>query len=223
MQVKICGITNVEDALCAADNGAAAVGFIFYPSSPRFIDPQKAGEIIDRLPAHLVKVGVFVNANVQLINRISGDCRLDMLQLHGDESPEFCMQFPARRVIKALELKDEGDLKRADAFEVAAILVDARHAGLYGGTGKTSDWELARRVAGPLILSGGLKEDNVLEGLRKVRPAALDINSGVEERPGKKDAAKIERIMKIIQQATTGDVSPQLFIRREESDENTTG
>lgn len=216
MQVKICGITNTEDALCAAENGAAALGFIFYPSSPRFIEPQKAREVIDRLPAHLVKVGVFVNANEQLISRIYEDCRLDMLQLHGDETPEFCTQFPSRRLIKALELKSEEDLGIVDAFDVAAILVDTRHAGLYGGTGKTSSWDLAQRVVKPFILSGGLKEDNVLEGLQKVRPAALDINSGVEERPGKKDAVKIERILHIVRQATAGDASPQIFVRRED-------
>ncbi len=216
MQVKICGITNVEDALCAAENGAAAVGFIFYPPSPRYIDPQKARDISERLPVHLVKVGVFVNEKEQVIRRIFEDCRLDMLQLHGDESPAFCRQFPFRLVIKALELKSDKDLSRAENFDVAAILVDARHAGLYGGTGKTANWNLAQKVSLPLILSGGLKEDNVIEGLQQVRPAALDINSGVEERPGKKDAAKIERILRIIKQATTGDSSPLIFVRREE-------
>lgn len=216
MQVKICGITRLEDALCAAENGAAAVGFIFYPPSPRYIEPQKAGEIIDRLPAHLVKVGVFVNEKGQVISRIFKDCRLDMIQLHGDETPEFCRHFSARQLIKALEMKNEEDLERVGLFDVAAILVDSRHAGLYGGTGRTSDWNLAQKVSRPVILSGGLKEDNVVEGLQKVRPAALDINSGVEVRPGKKDPAKIERILQMIKQATTADSSPQIFVRREE-------
>lgn len=216
MQVKICGMTNLEDALCAAQNGAAALGFIFHPPSPRYIDPQKAREIIDRLPSHLVKVGVFVNEKEQVISQIFKDCRLDMLQLHGDETPEFCRRFPARRVIKALELRNEEDLGRVGRYDVAAILVDTRHAGLYGGTGMTSNWDLAQKVVKPVILSGGLKEDNVLEGLQKVRPAALDINSGVEERPGKKDAIKIKQIMQIIQQATTGEPSSQIFVRREE-------
>lgn len=216
MQVKICGITRLEDALCAAENGAAAVGFIFYPPSPRYIEPQKAGEIIDRLPDHLIKVGVFVNETEPVISRIYTDCRLDMIQLHGDETPEFCRHFSARQLIKALELKNEEDLERVGLFDVAAILVDSRHAGLYGGTGRTSDWNLAQKVSRPVILSGGLKEDNVIEGLQKVRPAALDINSGVEERPGKKDPAKIERILQMIKQATTADSSPQIFVRREE-------
>lgn len=215
MQVKICGITNLEDALCAADCGAAALGFIFYPPSPRYIEPQKAAAIIGGLPSQVVKVGVFVNAGEQDIQRIAADCGLDMLQLHGDETPAFCRQFPQRLLIKALELKTDADLRKVDRYDVAAILVDARHAGLYGGTGKTSNWELAQKVTRPLILSGGLNQDNVQDGLQKVRPAALDINSGVEKRPGKKDAYKVKRILQIIKQATTGETSPQLFIRRD--------
>jgi phosphoribosylanthranilate isomerase len=216
MQVKICGITNLEDALCAAENGASALGFIFYPQSPRCIDPQKAGEIIDRLPSHLVKVGVFVNEKEQTVREIFEGCRLDMLQFHGDESPEYCGKYPSRRVIKALELKADEDLDHVSDFDVAAILVDARHAGLYGGTGKTSNWKLAKMVSKPLILSGGLNEDNVLAGLGKVMPAALDINSGMEKRPGKKDAGKIERMMKVISTATSGAPTPQIFVKREE-------
>lgn len=217
MQVKICGMTNLEDALCAAQNGAAAAGFIFYLPSPRYIDPPKAREIIDRLPSHLVKVGVFVNEKEEVVKRIFEECRLDMLQLHGDESPEYCRRFPSRQIIKALELKTDEDIARVHNYDVAAILVDARHAGLYGGTGKTANWELARRVSRPLILSGGLNEENVTAALAQVRPAALDINSGVETSPGKKDAGKIERMMRIISTATSGDMSPQIFVRREET------
>lgn len=215
MQVKICGITNLEDALCAAQNGAAAVGFIFYSPSPRYIDPQKARKIIDRLPAHLVKVGVFVNEKRETVTQIFETCRLDMLQLHGDESPDDCRAYSPRRVIKALELKADEDLRRADVYDVAAILVDSRHAGLYGGTGRTANWELAGRIAKPLILSGGLNEDNVVAGLQHVHPAALDLNSGVEESPGKKDAKKIERIMQIIKMAKTDGIAPPIFVRRE--------
>jgi phosphoribosylanthranilate isomerase len=216
MQVKICGITNMEDALCAAENGAAAMGFIFYPPSPRYLDPQKAGEIIDRLPQHLVKVGVFVNETAEEIKRIYECCRLDMIQLHGDESPEFCRQFPRDRIIKALELKNENDLKKVTLYDVAAILVDSRHAGLYGGTGKTSNWKLASQISQSLILSGGLKEENIHEALRVVSPAALDINSGVESIPGKKDHAKIVRIMQIINTAGDGSASPIIFTRRKD-------
>ena len=216
MQVKICGITNLEDALCAAQNGVAAVGFMFYPPSPRYIEPQKAREIIDRLPSHLVKVGVFVNENPDEVQRIYDGCPLDMIQLHGDESPGYCRSFPAERLIKALELKDEEDLKRAAAYDVAAILADSRHADLYGGTGKTSNWELASHLTGPLVLSGGLKENNIAEALKIVHPAALDIASGVEMSPGKKDHLKIQRIMQLIQTADAAPAASAIFTRREE-------
>ncbi|MEE9913312.1 MAG: phosphoribosylanthranilate isomerase [Deltaproteobacteria bacterium] len=215
-QVKICGITRLEDALCAAANGAAAVGFIFYPPSLRCIQPAAARLIVDKLPHDLVKVGVFVNETADEIKRIRDYCRLDMIQLHGDESPEYCRQFPADRVIKALELKKEEDLKQAEAYPVAAILVDSRHAGLYGGTGKTADWDLARRLSRPLILSGGIKEDNVLDALLRVQPAALDINSGVESSPGRKDPAIIARIMPMIFTADTAPSDSAIFTRRED-------
>lgn len=214
--VKICGITNLEDALCAARNGATALGFIFYPPSPRYIEPQRARVIIDRLPGHLVKVGVFVNEKEEVVKKIFADCCLDMLQFHGDELPEYCRRFPKDRVIKALELKDEEDLKRAATYNVTAILVDSRHAGLYGGTGKTSNWELAGRITKPLILSGGLNEGNVADALQKVKPAALDMNSGVESVPGKKDHTKIVRIMRIINTLEAVLAASVIFTRRED-------
>ena len=216
MQVKICGITNMEDAQCVAENWAAAVGFIFHPPSPRYIEPQKAAEINRLLPQNLVKVGVFVNQKEEVVHRIYEDCRLDMSQLHGDESPEFCRQFPGDRIIKALELKKDEDLKKAALYDVAAILVDSRHAGLYGGTGKTSNWMLARQISQPLILSGGIKEENILEAMQMVSPAAMDINSGMESSPGKKDHVKIARIMQIINEADAGCAAPVIFTRRKD-------
>lgn len=217
MQVKICGITNMEDALSAAENGADAVGFIFHTPSPRHIEPQKAAQIAQGLPARLVRIGVFVNEQESFVRRTFEYCRLDMIQLHGDESPAYCRQFPTHRIIKALALQTEEDVRKAEEFDVAAILVDARHAGLYGGTGHTADWDRARRISGPLILSGGLNESNVLSALRKVRPAALDINSGVEEKPGKKDAAKIARMMRILHFASNGGNPPHIFVGRNAS------
>ena len=216
-QVKICGITHLDDALCAAENGAAALGFIFYPPSPRYIEPQKARAIIDKLPQNLVKIGVFVNETTEEVMRIFDYCGLDMLQLHGNESPDYCRQFPTHRLIKALALKDEEDLKNASAFDVSAILVDSHHAGLYGGTGKTANWELAGRISKPLILSGGLNENNIIEALQKIHPDALDINSGVEERPGKKDCAKIIRIMEIIKKQKNENEIPIIFTSRKNS------
>jgi len=215
MQVKICGITCLKDALCAAENGAAAVGFIFYPPSLRNIQPAKARVIIDQLPDDLIKIGVFVNEDPHEVRRISEYCRLDMIQLHGDETPEYCRRFPRDRVIKALALGTVEDVSKAADYDVAAILADTRHAGLYGGTGKTGNWDLARKIAQPLILSGGLKEDNVQDALSQVHPAALDINSGVEECPGKKDPVKVARVMQAIRAGDAGDSTTIIFTRRE--------
>jgi len=190
MQVKICGITSLEDALTAAENGAAAVGFVFYPSSPRFIEPQKAAGISKALPARLVRVGVFVNAKESFVWRTFEDCRLDMIQLHGDESPAYCRQFPKNRILKALTLKTDEDVRRACDFDVAAILADARHAGLYGGTGKTARWDLAGKIAGPMILSGGLNELNILLAQPTGHPAPLGVKSGEERCARKQEDAE---------------------------------
>lgn len=216
-QVKICGITNEEDALYAVHCGAAALGFIFYPSSPRYIKPEDARKIITVLPDDLVKIGVFVNEKAAEIKRVIKYCALDMIQLHGDESLEYCQDFPADRIIKAVELKNEDDLNHALNYAVAALLVDSRHAGLYGGTGKKANWKLASRIKNKksLILSGGLNEGNVAEALQTVAPAALDINSGVELIPGKKDHAKLARIFDIVRAVdTTPDNALLIFTKR---------
>ena len=216
--VKICGITNKEDALCAAKLGATALGFIFYPASPRYVKPEDARKIISNLPDELVKVGVFVNEKADEIKRVMEYCGLDMIQLHGDESPEFCREFTASQIIKAVELKNDDDLNHAYSYEVAAILVDSRHAGLYGGTGRKANWKLACRTKNkkPLILSGGLNEGNIAEALQTVAPAALDINSGVESEPGKKNHAKLARIFDIIRAADTSpDTTQLIFTKRE--------
>ena len=214
---KICGITNIEDALCAAQNGAAAVGFIFYPASSRYVQPETARRIIESLPQSVAKVGVFVNETAGEVKRIFDYCGLDMMQFHGDESPDYCRKFPAQRIIKALELRTEEDLKAASLFAAAAVLADSRHAGLYGGTGRKAKWDLARRIRQPLILSGGLNEENVIEGLRTCLPAALDVNSSVEERPGKKDCGKIARLLLIIKTETGGRETQPIFTRRGET------
>jgi phosphoribosylanthranilate isomerase len=202
-QVKICGITNQDDSLFAVQCGAAALGFIFYPPSPRYITPEDARKIISALPDEVVKVGVFVNEKTEEIKRVMEYCTLDMIQLHGDESPELCRQFLSSVVIKAVDLKNDDDLNNACCYGVAAILADSRHAGLYGGTGKKADWELAFALKKkmPLILSGGLNEGNIAEAMKTVAPAALDLNSGVEVSPGKKDHAKLARIFDIVRAA----------------------
>jgi phosphoribosylanthranilate isomerase len=217
VQVKICGITNKDDALYAAKCGAAALGFIFYPPSQRYIKPEDAKKIISALPEKLMKVGVFVNERPEEIKRVMEYCALDMIQLHGDETPDYCRQFPAFPIIKAVSLNNDDDVEYACRFNVAAILVDSRSDGLYGGTGKKSNWELASRVGNkkPLILSGGLNTENIAEAIDKAAPAALDINSGVELSPGIKDHAKIERLFAAIRKAdTTSKKLPIIFQKR---------
>ena len=202
-QVKICGITNEEDALYAAECDAAAIGFIFYPASLRYITPEKAHLIIKKMPKEIISVGVFVNEIAEEVKRIVQYCSLDFIQLHGDESVEYCSLFAPQMIIKAVNLQNENDLIHAFQYNVAALLVDSRHAGLYGGTGRQANWDLAMRIKSkkPLILSGGLNEDNVKEALEKVAPQALDFNSGVEIEPGKKDHKKIARILEIVREA----------------------
>lgn len=215
-QIKICGITNKANALCAAECGAAALGFIFCPASSRYIKPEEAQKIISVLPDKTVTVGVFVNEKPEEVKRIMGYCPLDMIQLHGDESPEYCRHFSASLVIKAVELKNESDVNLACSYDVAAILSDSRHAGLYGGTGIKSNWDLACRMKNKksLILSGGLNAENVVDALKSVFPDALDINSGVEVSPGKKDHKKLVRIFNIIRASDQTPEHSQLIFKK---------
>ncbi len=215
MQVKFCGITNEEDALCAANFGAAALGFIFYSASPRYIEPPAARKIMLKLPHHIARVGVFVNESAAEIKRVMKYCALDFIQLHGDESVTFCRRFPANKIIKAVSLKNSDDVENACAYKVAALLADSRHAGLYGGTGIVADWELARRVSAqkPLILSGGLNQKNIRQAIEQVAPSAVDVNSGVESTRGRKSPEKMARLMGIVKEtALTGDKN--IFIKR---------
>jgi len=202
-QIKICGITNLEDALCAAACGADAIGFIFHSASPRYITPERAREIIAALPGDIVKVGVFVNREAEEVAQTVESCGLDMIQLHGDESPEYCRRFPPERVIKAVFLRTPEELRAFDAYDVRAFLADFRDAGRYGGTGKRADWGLAARLgkAHPLILAGGLCIENIGEALAAVAPDAVDINSGCERAPGIKDHDRMKRIVGMIRRA----------------------
>ncbi|PKN04495.1 MAG: phosphoribosylanthranilate isomerase [Deltaproteobacteria bacterium HGW-Deltaproteobacteria-9] len=215
-QIKICGITNIEDALAAVAYGADALGFIFYPASPRYIKPDNVQKIIRLLPDQVVKVGVFVNEKAAEIKKIMEYCSLDIIQLQGDETPAYCQIFPAQQLIKAVELKSEADLLRAESYNVSAILVDSRHAGLYGGTGRKANWELARRLKHkkPLILAGGLNQDNIGQAIKEVAPPALDICSGVELVPGKKDHAKLARIFDIVRRTNTGQKETDLIFTK---------
>ncbi len=190
VKVKVCGMTSLEDALMAVGFGADAVGFVFYRKSPRFVTEKLVKSIV--LPPFVNKVGVFVNETAERINRIADACRLDTIQLHGDESPAFCRKL-RRRVVKAIRLRDAQSLELLPRYEVDGFLLDAYAENIPGGTGLTCDWRLAQRARkfGPVILAGGLHPGNVEDAVNQVQPYGVDVCSGVEKSPGKKDRAKV--------------------------------
>jgi phosphoribosylanthranilate isomerase len=209
VQIKICGITNIEDGLAAASAGADALGFVFHPASPRYVRPERAREIIGSLPPALSTVGVFVNAPAAEVLQIAELCGLDFIQLHGSETREYCRRFPRERLIKALSFKSEEEFSSIADYPVKAFLVDAHDPVRFGGTGKTCDWNLARKAAAlhSLILAGGLGEGNILAALETVRPLAVDISSGVEAHPGKKDHEKIRAVIALVRQYDASSVA----------------
>jgi phosphoribosylanthranilate isomerase len=198
--IKICGITTVEDGLAVAQAGADAVGLNFYPRSRRYISPGIAREIAQALSKGIVRAGVFVNKAAEEVCRLFDETPLDLIQLHGDEPPEFLLQLGNRPAIKTFSLKSASiqrvveylDRCRKLAALPCMLMIDSQTAGQYGGTGKTCDWNAAREYVAeikspPLILAGGLTPENVAEAIRTVRPAAVDVASGVESSPGRKD------------------------------------
>jgi phosphoribosylanthranilate isomerase len=207
-EIKICGITRLENALCAAACGADAVGFIFHEASPRYITPEKAKTIIAQLPEEITKVGVFVNREAEEVKRTADMCGLDLIQFHGDESPAYCRRFTPERVIKAVSPRTAEELRRLADYAVRAFLIDARDAGRFGGTGKRADWELAASIGKthPLILAGGLDAENIEAALAAVAPQAADINSGCEIAPGIKDHDRMRRIIGLIRGMTQGTI-----------------
>ena len=192
MRVKICGITCREDALSAVAAGADALGFVFFEKSLRFVTPRKAAAIIRELPPFVQTVGLFVNEEAEQVNWAANFCGLDLVQLHGEEDPEFCRGVN-RRVIKAFRVKDSASLTGIKRYQVTGYLLDAWSPQAHGGTGQTFDWELARSVAttGKLVLAGGLTPENVAEAVRTVAPYGVDVSSGVESTPGRKDPEKV--------------------------------
>lgn len=199
-RVKICGITHEKDALLACELGAWALGFIFYKKSPRYVAPSKAAEIIRRLPPFVTPVGVFVNAGKEEVLKISKGCGIRTFQFHGEESAAFCRGFRSYRVIKALRVGGASDLKAASRYDASAYLFDTFKKDLYGGTGQPFDWTLLKNFPRkrPVILSGGLHSGNILEAIRAVRPYAVDVASGVEERPGRKDPHKLRALFRTL-------------------------
>jgi len=201
--VKICGITRVEDALAAAHSGAHAIGLIFHAGSPRLVSHDMARSIVDALPAFITPVALFVDARPEDIERVIATVKPQLLQFHGDESPEFCSRF-ALPYIKAIKVRPGVDLLQyARQFEGAkALLLDAYQEGLHGGTGAVFDWDLIPPALPlPIVLSGGLTPANVIEAIRRVKPCAVDVSSGVESARGIKDARKIEAFMNGVRNA----------------------
>jgi phosphoribosylanthranilate isomerase len=196
IKVKVCGITNAEDALAAVEAGADALGFIFYEKSPRYVVPAVAANIIAELPPLVTPVGVFVNEGLATVRSIMDTCGLAMAQLHGDENVSYCREL-ARPAMKALRLRDRGSLLALAEYQgrggVRGFVLDTFSELSYGGTGQITDWGLAAEVAKstPILLAGGLTPDNVTEAIRTVRPYGVDVSSGVESAPGKKDHAKM--------------------------------
>jgi phosphoribosylanthranilate isomerase len=200
---KICGITRSEDALTAARCGAHAVGFVFHRPSPRYIDPDEAASIVGALPPFVTPVGLFVDAHADEVRAVVARSHVRLLQFHGSETPAFCNQF-ATPYMKAVRIRPGVDLLQyARQFEGAkALLLDAYQEGLHGGTGAVFDWDLIPPALPlPIVLSGGLTPANVIEAIRRVKPCAVDVSSGVESARGIKDARKIEAFMNGVRNA----------------------
>ncbi len=197
MRVKICGITRPEDALAAAAAGADAIGLVFWEKSKRAVTVTRAQEICRVLPPFVSAVGLFVNPEADWVDKVTSQVPLDVLQFHGEESPAFCQRWQ-RPYIKALPVTNAAQL-RADMARYAsarALLLDAVHDGQFGGTGATFDWDqVPADLAGKVVLAGGLHADNVADGIRAVKPSAVDVSSGVESEPGVKDPSKIQRFI----------------------------
>lgn len=192
VRVKICGITNIDDAVAAIDYGADALGFVFYEKSPRFIPPEKAGQIISSLPPFITTAGLFVDENRNKVEKITVQNNIDIVQFHGNESPEACLL--SRRVIKAIRVKDLKDLDSLGDYQVSAFLLDTYTEDLYGGTGQVFNWDIAIEAKrfGRIILAGGLTPDNIEKAVKLVRPFAVDVSSGVEMDKGIKDHKKMK-------------------------------
>jgi len=196
--VKICGITSLADANCAIEAGADALGFIFFRKSPRHIEPDDAAKIASEISAPVLKVGVFVDENVEMIEETARRCLLDRLQLHGNESMEKCasLQLP---VIKAFRIQDVNSLVALRDYKVSAFLLDSYVPGQLGGTGAKFNWDLAvqaKAFGTPIILAGGLTPENVGDAVAKVSPYGVDVSSGVESAPGKKDHSKVHEFIR---------------------------
>jgi phosphoribosylanthranilate isomerase len=204
VRVKICGITTAEDALAAVDAGADALGFIFFESSPRWVSIESAAAIIRRLPPLVAKVGVFVNASEPAVRETVSRTGIDTLQFHGDEPPPFCAGFAPVKVYKAFRVRDLESLAEMPPYKTDAWLLDSYVPDKSGGTGARFNWDLAveaQKLGRPIILAGGLTPGNVAEAVRRVRPYAVDVSSGVESSPGRKSPDRIRAFIEAVHSA----------------------
>ncbi len=196
VRIKICGITNIEDALLSVDLGANALGFVFYKGSKRYIKPDNAQSIISKLPPFITTVGVFVNQELDEINKFKEKSGFDIAQLHGDESQDFCKKL-GKDVIKAIRIRENLNPEEIESYPARAILFDTYSTTDYGGTGETLEWEILKDldISKKIILSGGLTPENVTKAIQIVNPYAVDVSSGVEKYPGKKSPEKLKRFI----------------------------
>ncbi len=203
IKVKICGITNMDDAQAAFDLGADMLGFNFYPESPRYIHPDEAVRIIRKLPTFLDSVGLFVNADLDAIKAVAETGYFNWIQLHGDETPDFCdrVQFANIRTIKAIRVSTEADVNKAGDFYTYAVLLDAFCPDQYGGTGQQFDWQWIKNLPKRIFLAGGITPDNVAKAIG-AGVYGIDICSGIESAPGQKDHDKMKRLFDVIRHTT---------------------
>ncbi len=201
-RIKVCGITNLDDALSAVEAGADALGFVFYSQSPRSIDSESAREIVRILPPLVTSVGVFVNEQIEKVQEIAKYCFLDLLQFHGEESPEYCEWFSGR-VVKAFRVQDSIPMAEMKRYDVSGFLLDTYSKDLHGGTGVSFDWSLVREsvMQKPVVLAGGLTPESVGEAIEKVHPYAVDVSSGVESSLGCKAPEKIRQFVRAVREA----------------------
>jgi phosphoribosylanthranilate isomerase len=203
VKVKICGITNLEDAKAAVEAGADALGFMFFEQSSRAVSIERAAEISQQISPWVMRVGVFVNPSPEFVFAAIQQCGLNLLQFHGDETPGFCSQFGVMSM-KAFRVKDAESLDAMPGYGTEALLLDSYVAGKQGGTGEKFNWDLAidaKKFGKPIFLAGGLTAENVAEAVQKVEPFGVDVSSGVEVSPGKKDHQKIRRFISAVRSA----------------------
>ena len=197
-KIKICGITNKKDAIAAAGLEPDMMGFVFYNGSKRHVEPRTVKDIANELPLSIAKVGVFVDMDKNKVLEIAEECALDMLQFHGDETPDYCAGFGGSyKVIKAFRIKDSGSLKGINDYNADFYVLDAYSSNKLGGTGESFDWDIIEsfEFLKPVILSGGLTPDNVRDAIEKLSPYGVDVSSGVEASPGKKDTLLMKKFV----------------------------